>query len=111
MPEKTDLSGNFKVKHLMFGDFPEGHVFSADEFKRLHALPPSVDKDTYHDGLLQRGLDLGAIERTPERAMPTPGGAFRPATPPKPEETGKEGNGPNEGVKPTAGAAAAPAKK
>ena len=100
------LAGNFEVRHLMFGDFPEKHVFSVREFASLHPAPPNTEKAEYHDWLLRRALRLGAIAPTDAKPSPTPIGAFRPATLPPggASETGREGAGPNEGVKPDAAA-------
>ena len=63
----------FRVLHNGFGPFPgktldhpNGHVFSEEEFKRIHAAPPNANADQYYGDAIQRGLKLGAIAEVPQ---------------------------------------------
>jgi len=70
-------------KHVgpFFGTETQPHVFSEDEFIRLHPIPKAavesgqIDSDNYHSALLNRLLRLGAITEAPgEAAMVTGAG-------------------------------------
>ena len=55
---------NFLALQTQVGPFPKDHIFSREEFARLH--PPAKGKDAkaYHTGLLDRLIAMKALEVT-----------------------------------------------
>lgn len=66
---------NFKVLHLQVGPFPQktedgrDFIFSMDQFKALHPCDPAMTPADYYPPLIERLLDLKAIEESPLPAV------------------------------------------
>ncbi len=103
MPKQDPVkSKKFRVLHSQVGPFPKGHVFTREEFERLHKLPkaptdgssdPVENRDTYHDDAVKRLLDLKAVEPVDEE---TPADKTPPGPENRPEPAAKHEPAPAE---------------
>jgi hypothetical protein len=77
---EADQGMRYKVVKGDFGPYPNGTVFGESSFKKLHAIPSlkDVDRDEYHDGLLQRGIVLGVIAPTQDKLSLVEPGPLNP---------------------------------